>query len=49
MFDLTKDIQSLTAFRRRYGEFLNQLKKTKRPVVRIRLSNPILERSPENW
>jgi prevent-host-death family protein len=31
--DITKDIQSLTAFRRRSGEFLKQLKKSKRPVV----------------
>lgn len=33
MFDITKDIQSLTTFRRRSGEFLKQLKKSKRPVV----------------
>jgi len=33
MLDLTKDIQSLTTFRRQSGEFLKQLKKTKRPVV----------------
>jgi prevent-host-death family protein len=33
MLDITKDIQSLTAFRRRSGEFLKQLKKSKRPVV----------------
>lgn len=33
MLDITKDIQSLTTFRRRSGEFLKQLKKTKRPVV----------------
>jgi prevent-host-death family protein len=33
MLDLTKDIQSLTTFRRRSGEFLKQLKKSKRPVV----------------
>ena len=31
--DITRDIQSLTAFRRRSGEFLKQLKKSKRPVV----------------
>jgi prevent-host-death family protein len=31
--DITKDIQSLTTFRRRSGEFLRQLKKSKRPVV----------------
>ncbi len=33
MLDITKDIQSLTTFRRRSGEFLRQLKKSKRPVV----------------
>jgi prevent-host-death family protein len=33
MIDITSDIQSLTAFRRSSGEFLKQLKKTKRPVV----------------
>jgi prevent-host-death family protein len=33
MLDITKDIQSLTAFRRRSGEFLRQLKKSQRPVV----------------
>ena len=33
MLDLTKDIQSLTTFRRRSGDFLKQLKKSKRPVV----------------
>ena len=33
MFDITEDIQSLTTFRRRSGEFMRQLKKTKRPVV----------------
>jgi prevent-host-death family protein len=33
MLDLTKDIQSLTTFRRQSSEFLKQLKKTKRPVV----------------
>ena len=33
MIDLTKDIQSLTTFRRQSGDFLKQLKKTKRPVV----------------
>lgn len=31
--NITKDIQSLTTFRRRSGDFLKQLKKTKRPVV----------------
>ena len=33
MLDITKDIQSLTTFRRRSGDFTKQLKKTKRPVV----------------
>ena len=33
MFDITKDIQSLTTFRRRSGEFLRHIKNTKRPVV----------------
>ena len=33
MLDLTKDIQSLTTFRPRSGDFMKQLKKTKRPVV----------------
>jgi len=33
MLDITKDIQSLTTFRRRSGAFLKQLKKSKRPVV----------------
>ena len=33
MLDITKDIHSLTTFRRRSGDFLKQLKKTKRPVV----------------
>jgi prevent-host-death family protein len=33
MLDITKDIQSLTTFRRRSGEFLKQLRKSKRPVV----------------
>lgn len=31
--DLTKDIQSLTNFRRNSGQFLKQIKKTKRPIV----------------
>src|ERR1051325_9776499 len=31
--NLTKDIQSLTTFRRRSGEFMKQLRRTKRPVV----------------
>jgi prevent-host-death family protein len=33
MFDITRDIQSLTTFRRSSGEFMKQLKKTKRSVV----------------
>lgn len=33
MLDITKDIQSLTNFRRKSGDFLKQLKKSKRPVV----------------
>jgi PHD/YefM family antitoxin component YafN of YafNO toxin-antitoxin module len=33
MLDITKDIQSLTAFRRRSGDFMKHLKKSKRPVV----------------
>lgn len=31
--DITKDIQSLTNFRRKSAQFLKQLKKSKRPVV----------------
>src|SRR6476469_9305013 len=33
MLDITKDIQSLTTFRRQSGDFIKQLKKTQRPVV----------------
>jgi prevent-host-death family protein len=33
MINITKDIQSLTTFRRRSGEFVKQLQKSKRPVV----------------
>jgi prevent-host-death family protein len=33
MLDITKDIQSLTTFRRKSGAFLKQLRKSKRPVV----------------
>jgi len=33
MLDITKDIQSLTTFRRRSGDLMKQLKKSKRPVV----------------
>ena len=33
MLDITKDIQSLTTFRRQSGDFMKQLKKSKRPLV----------------
>ncbi len=33
MLDITKDIQSLTNFRRNSGEFLKRLRKSKRPMV----------------
>jgi prevent-host-death family protein len=33
MLDITKDIQSLTTFRRRSGDLIKQLRKSKRPVV----------------
>jgi prevent-host-death family protein len=33
MLDITKDIQSLTTFRRRSGDFMKQLKRSKRPVI----------------
>ena len=33
ILDITNDIQSLTTFRRRSGDFLRQLRKSKRPVV----------------
>jgi prevent-host-death family protein len=33
MLDLIRDIQSLTTFRRRSGDFMKQLKKSRRPVV----------------
>ena len=33
MLDISKDIQSLTTFRRRSGDFIKKLRKTKRPVV----------------
>ena len=33
MLDITKDIQSLTTFRRRSGDFMKHIKKSKRPVV----------------
>jgi len=33
VLDIAKDIQSLTTFRRQSGDFMKQLKRTKRPVV----------------
>jgi len=33
VLDITKDIQSLTTFRRRSGDFMKQLRKSKRPVI----------------
>jgi prevent-host-death family protein len=33
MLDISKDIHSLTAFRRNSGQFMKRLKKTKRPVI----------------
>ena len=33
MFDITKDIQPMTTFRRNPGEFMRRLKKTRRPIV----------------
>jgi prevent-host-death family protein len=33
MLDLAKDIQSLTTFRRRSGDFMKHLKRSKRPMV----------------
>ena len=33
MLNITRDIQSLTTFRRSSGDFMKQLKKTKRPIV----------------
>ena len=33
MLDITQDIHSLTEFRRRSGDFMKQLRKSKRPVV----------------
>lgn len=33
MLDITRDIQSLTTFRRRSGDFMKQLRKSKRPVI----------------
>lgn len=33
MLDITRDIQSLTTFRRHPGDFMKHLKKSKRPLV----------------
>ncbi len=33
MLDITKDIQSLTTFRRNSGKFMKQLKQDKRPII----------------
>src|SRR5260370_17093908 len=33
MFDIKKDIQAMTTFRRNPGEFVKHLKKTKRPLI----------------
>jgi prevent-host-death family protein len=33
VFDITRDIQSLTTFRRSSGELMKKLKRTKRPLV----------------
>ena len=33
MFDITKDIQPMTTFRRKPGEFMKRLKKTRRPII----------------
>ena len=33
MLNIAKDIQSLTNFRRKSGEFLKQIKKSKHPIV----------------
>jgi len=33
MFDIKKDIQVMTFFRRNPGEFMKRLKKTKRPLI----------------
>ncbi len=33
MLDITKDVQSLTSFRRKLRKFLKEMKKRKRPVV----------------
>jgi prevent-host-death family protein len=33
MFDIEKDIQAMTTFRRNPGHFMKHLKKTKRPLI----------------
>jgi len=33
MFDIKKDIQAMTTFRRNPGHFMKHLKKTKRPLI----------------
>ena len=33
MFNIKKDIQAITTFRRNPGEFMKRLKKTKRPLI----------------
>lgn len=33
MLDITNETQSLTTFRRRSGDFMKQIKKTKRPLL----------------
>ena len=33
MFDITKDIHSVTTFKRNPGQFMKQLKKNKRPMI----------------
>ena len=33
MFDIKKDTQAMTTFRRNPGEFMKRLKKTKRPLI----------------
>ncbi len=33
MFDIKKDIQAMTTFRRNPGEFMKRLKRTKRPLI----------------
>ena len=33
MFDISKDIQSLTSFRRNSAQFIKQLRKSQRPLV----------------